>query len=408
VEGDNHGNDWWDWEQRPNAIRFGDRSDPACDHYRRFRQDFDLLKSLHQNAHRFSLEWSRIEPQDGAFDRTAIEHYREVLLTLRERGLEPFVTLHHFTLPRWLAGMGGWLEPASGERFARFTDLVVAELGELVRFWITVNEPTALVYQSYLAGEWPPGLKDFDSGARVLANLLRAHWLAYERIKSRHPVAQVGLAHHLRNFDPFRAWHPMDRLVSLLYHRVFNQTVLRSLRLGRTVYPLTRLGRRFGPARSQDFIGINYYTRNLLRFLPAARDELFGQRVNRAQSPVSDQGLEIYPHGLYRWLLMLRGERLPIYITENGVADASDSLRPAFLDDHLRATLRAMRRGSPVRGYFHWTCFDNFEWAEGYGLKFGLASCDRSTQVRRLRRSGRLYAEICRTGLLPVEVAAFD
>ena len=401
VEGNNHGNDWWDWEQHPGAIRSGDRSDPACDHFQRFQEDFDLLRSLHQNAHRFSLEWSRIEPQDGVVDRAAIEHYRQVILALRARGLEPFVTIHHFTIPRWLAGMGGWADPNSVERFARFVELVVAELGELVSYWVTINEPTALVYQSYLAGEWPPGVRDFDAGARVLSHLLKAHWQAYQRIKERHPRAQVGLAHHLRNFDPFRAWHPLDRLVALLYHRIFNKTLLSSLRRGSAVYPLSRLGQASGPAPSQDFIGLNYYTRNLLRFERRARAELFGQRVNRARAPVSDQGLEIYPHGLYRWLLALRRERLPVYITENGVADATDTLRPVFLLDHLRATLRAMGRGSPVRGYFHWTCFDNFEWAEGYGLKFGLASCDPSTQARRLRSSGRLYAEICRTGVLP-------
>lgn len=401
VEGHNHGNDWWDWEQRPGRIRNGDRSDPACDHYERFEADFDLLQSLHQNAHRFSVEWSRIEPQDGVFDGTAIAHYARVLDALHARGLEPFVTLHHFTLPRWLAARGGWVNPLAVDRFARFSDRVVADLGHRVTHWITINEPTALVYQSYLAGTWPPGVRDFRSGVRVLGHLLRAHWRAYERIKARDPRAQVGLAHHLRIFDPFRAWHPLDRVVAALYQRVFNETMLRSLRRGRTAYPLSRAGEATGPQPSQDFIGLNYYTRDLLRFDPHARADFFARRLNRAGSPVSDQGLEIYPEGLYRWLLALQPEGLPIYVTENGVADATDALRPAFLYDHLRAVLRAMHRGIPVRGYFHWTCFDNFEWAEGYGLKFGLAACDPPTQARRLRDSSRLFAEICRTGTLP-------
>jgi beta-glucosidase len=401
VEGGNHGNDWWDWEQRPGAIRNGDRSDPACDHYQRFEADFDLLRSLHQNAHRLSVEWSRIEPAEGHFDTGAIRHYREVLEALRQRGLEPMVTLQHYTLPRWLAARGGWLDPTSIDRFARFTDRFLTDLGDLVTYWVTINEPTGIVYQSYLAGEWPPGVRDFRSGVGVLQHLLRAHWAAYERIKARHPAAQVGLAHHLRIFDPFRAWHPLDRVVAVAYQRVFNETLLRSLRTGRAAFPLSQAGAIAGPHPSQDFIGLNYYTRNLVRFNRRARGEFFGERVNRANAPISNQGLEIYPEGLYRLLSALKREQLPIYITENGVSDANDSLRPAFLRQHLRAALRAIQQGVPVRGYFHWTCFDNFEWAEGYTLKFGLASCDLLTQVRRVRPSGRLYAEICRTGVIP-------
>ncbi|HYM49679.1 MAG TPA: glycoside hydrolase family 1 protein [Candidatus Limnocylindrales bacterium] len=401
VEGGNHRNDWWEWEQRTGSIRNGDRSDPACDHFERYQSDFDLLRSLHQNAHRFSVEWSRIEPAEGEFDPSAIAHYRRVLEALHARGLEPMVTLHHFTIPRWLSDRGGWLDPTTVSRFARFTDQVIEALGDLATYWITINEPTGLVYQSYLTGEWPPGLRDFRSGVRVLSHLLLGHWEAFRRIKARRPAAQVGLAHHLRIFDPFRAWHPADRLIAAVYDRVFNETLLRSLRAGRSMFPLSRAGMVRGPRQSQDFIGLNYYTRNLVRFSRRAPAQFFGERVNRAQAPTSDQGLEIYPEGLYRWLLKLDRQRLPIYITENGVADASDALRPAFLRDHLQATLRAMDRGVPVRGYFHWTCFDNFEWAEGYGLKFGLASCDLHTQERRLRPSGRLYAEICRTGSIP-------
>lgn len=401
VEGGNHANDWWEWEQSPGHIRNGDRSDPACDHYARFERDFDLLQSWHQNAHRLSLEWSRIEPAPGEFAREAIDHYRAVLAALRARGLEPVVTLHHFTLPKWLADAGGWRNPDSVERFARLTDHVLGELGELARLWVTINEPTGIVYQGYLSGEWPPGMRDFSTGVVVLSHLLRAHWLAYERIKALEPRAQVGLAHHLRIFDPYRGWHPLDRVVAAGYQRVFNETLLRSLRTGRFAFPLSRVGRGSGPSASQDFIGLNYYTRNLIRFNHRAGGELFGDRVLRPGAIVSDQGLEVYPRGLYRWLKALRREGRPIYITENGVADADDHLRAPFLVDHLRATLSAIADGVPVRGYFHWTCFDNFEWSEGYRLKFGLATCDPGTLRRQLRPSGQLYMQICRTGQLP-------
>lgn len=404
VEGGNHANDWWAWEQVPGHIKNGDRSDPACEHFERYASDFDLLRSLHQNAHRLSLEWSRIEPLPGEFSSTALAHYRDVLQALRDRGMEPLVTLHHFTNPTWIADAGSWEAPETPEYFARFAERVVDEFGELARYWITINEPTVIAYQGYIKGEWPPGKRDLGAAARTLVNLLRGHWRAYERIKSRHPEHQIGLAHHLRVFDPARPFMPQDRAVSAAFTRVFNETMLRSLRLGRLVFPLTRAGKASGPRHSQDFIGVNYYTRELVRFNHRYRAELFGERVLPATLSRSDLSWELYPDGLYRTLLSLRREQLSIYVTENGIADRSDAMRPEFLLTHVDAMRRAIEAGAPVRGYFHWTSFDNFEWAEGYSAKFGLIACDPLTQERRVRASGRLYAEICRLNGLPVSV----
>ena len=404
VEGGNHANDWWAWEQVPGHIKNADRSDPACEHYERFRTDFDLLRSLHQNAHRLSVEWSRIEPAPGEFSSTALAHYRDVLQALRDRGMEPLVTLHHFTNPTWIADAGGWDAPETAEYFARFAARVTNELGTLARSWITINEPTVIAYQGYLRGDWPPGKRDLGAAARVLVNLLRGHWMAYERIKSRHPELQLGLAHHLRVFDPARPFLPQDRAVAAAFNRVFSDTMLKSLRLGRLVFPLTRAGRATGPRHSQDFIGLNYYTRELVKFNHRYRAELFGERMLPAHALRSDLNWELYPEGLYRTLQSLRREKLPIYVTENGVADAQDAFRPEYLFTHVSAMLRAIEAGAPVRGYFHWTCFDNFEWAEGYSAKFGLIACDPVTQERRPRPSARLYAEICRLNALPATV----
>jgi beta-glucosidase len=404
VEGGNHANDWWAWEQVPGHIKNGDRSDPACEHFVRYAGDFDLLRSLHQNAHRLSLEWSRIEPAPGEFSSAALEHYRDVLQALRDRGMEPLVTLHHFTNPTWIAEAGGWEAPQTAEYFARFAQRVAGEIGDLARYWITINEPTVIAYQGYIKGDWPPGKRDLGAATRVLVNLLRGHWLAYERIKSRHSEHQVGLAHHLRVFDPARPLMPQDRVVAAAFTRVFNETMLRSLRRGSLVFPLTRAGNASGPRRSQDFIGVNYYTRELVKFNHRYRAELFGERILPAAAARSDLSWELYPDGLYRTLLSLRREQLPIYVTENGIADRRDAMRPEFLLTHVDAMRRAIEAGAPVRGYFHWTCFDNFEWAEGYSAKFGLIACDPLTQERRVRASGRLYAEICRSNGLPVRV----
>lgn len=405
VEGANTLNDWWAWEQTPGHIKNGDTSQLACDHYRRFEADFDLLRSLHQNAHRLSLEWSRIEPRPGEFSSDAIAHYRRVLQALRQRGMEPMVTIHHFTNPTWIASAGGWEEPQTAERFATFAARAVEEFHDLARLWITINEPTVVAYQGYVRGDWPPG-KRYDLGrvARVMATLLRGHWLAYERIKGSHPDMQLGLAHHVRVFDPARRWMPLDRAVAAAFDRVFNRTTLMSLQRGQVVFPMTSAGRLSGPKPSQDFIGLNYYTRELVRFNRHYRAELFGQRVLRASATRSDLGWEVYPDGMYRTLRTMQRQQLPVYVTENGIADAADTLRPEYLLTHLAATKRAIDDGVPVRGYFHWSSMDNFEWAEGYSAKFGLIECDPRTQDRRLRASARLYAEICRTNELPASV----
>ena len=410
VEGGNHLNDWWAWEQVPGHIKNSDRSDPACDQYQRYASDFDLLRSLHQNAHRFSLEWSRIEPARDQFSASAIRHYADVLLALRGRGMEPMVTIHHFTNPAWIANAGSWEAPETAERFAIYAERVTAELGDLARCWITLNEPTVIAYQGYVRGEWPPGKPgSLDSAARVLVTLMRGHWLAYERIKSRRPELQLGLAHHLRVFDPARPFMPQDRAVAIAFDRVFNETILKTLRDGRLAFPLTRAARATGsanhasgPRPSQDFLGLNYYTRERVKFNRHYRAELFGERVLPAKALRSDLGWELYPDGLYRTLMRLRRERLPIFVTENGIADENDSMRPEFLLTHATSMERAIRAGAPVRGYFHWTSLDNFEWAEGYCAKFGLIGCDPQTQERRLRPSARLYAEICRRNALPV------
>lgn len=403
VEGGNDQNDWWAWEQVAGHIKNGDTSERACDQYRRFESDFALLQSLHQNAHRLSLEWSRIEPRPGEYSGEAIAHYRKVLEALRAHGMEPLVTIHHFTNPTWIAAAGGWEAPETAERFASFARRVADELHDLARYWITINEPTVIAYQGYIRGEWPPG-KHYDIGrvAQVLVTLMRGHWLAYERIKSAHPELQLGLAHHLRVFDPARPWMPLDRGVAAAFERVFNQTILKTLERGELVFPLSRVGHDHGPRHSQDFLGVNYYTRELVRFNRRYRSELFGERVLPVQAPRSDLNWEIYPEGLYRILRSLKRHRLPVLVTENGIADGLDARRPEYLLTHLTAVHRAVESGVPVRGYLHWTAFDNFEWAEGYSAKFGLIACDPKTQERRLRPSARLYAEICRRNALPV------
>src|SRR5262245_45814557 len=196
VEGQNTNNQWWDWEQQPGRIWHGDRSGDACDWWRNAEADFDRAAALGQNAHRLSIEWSRIEPREGVFDDTAIGRYREMLQGLRSRAITPMVTLYHFTNPCWLEAQGGWLNPGTPERFARFTAHAVAALGDLCELWCTINEPIVYATQSYLLGLWPPGATDIAKTLRATGMLLRGHAAAAQAIRRANPSLRVGIVHH--------------------------------------------------------------------------------------------------------------------------------------------------------------------------------------------------------------------
>jgi beta-glucosidase len=413
VEGGNARSDWWHWEQLPGRINNGDRSGLACDHYLRYRDDFALLADLGHSAHRLSLEWSRLEPAPGLFDADAIAHYRDVLLALREHGLEPFVTLHHFTNPDWLANAGGWLRCEVVEAFARFVKRMVAEYRDLVRYWITVNEPTVYAFLGYVVGKRPPGYRNLGAAFSVLRQFVRAHARAYWSIKAASPDAQVGIAHHRFQLDPLRFRHPLDRLVTYLQLWLIDELYPAAIARGRK--PHLGIGRP-DPALAtgcEDFIGVNYYTRARIRFDVRKPWLLFGRHVSPL-APGNTLKMENYPEGLYSVLLRTAArksandgmESPPIIVTENGVADRNDELRPAYLVQHLAAVHRAIGAGARVAGYLHWSSMDNFEWTEGFEPRFGLIAVDYGTLERRPKPSAYLYADIIRRNALTPELLA--
>ena len=399
VEGNNTNNDWWRWEQLPGKILDGSRSGLACDHYNRFAEDFAQWRGMGHNAHRLSLEWSRIEPRPGTFDKGAIDHYREVLGSLRDLGMEPMVTLHHFTNPAWLADAGGWESPEVVARFRRYARHCVDTLGDLINLWVTVNEPNVYAYQCYTAGIWHPQKKDFNAGGRVLRNMVRGHAAAYREIRdSVHgAAAKVGVAQHLRIFQPWHAWSPLDRVAAAFPHRAFNHWFLRACTDGWAGFPLGIRQRVPEAIGTLDYIGVNYYSRDMVTFSPGATGALFSRTFPAPGHPVSDFAMEIYPQGFHRALRDTWDTyRRPIYITENGVADRSDQFRPAALISHLAEAARAQREGVDIRGYLHWSSMDNFEWSEGYNMRFGLVEVDFETQERKPRPSAALYSEVIR------------
>ena len=360
VEGGNTNNDWWAWEQTEGSTA-GEPSGAAIDQWNRYPEDFALLAGLGQNAHRLSLEWSRIEPAPGEFSDAAIAHYRNVLESLAENGLTAFVTLHHFTNPLWFAERGGWLADDAVECFTRYCERVSRELAELMPWTCTINEPQIVALFGYLTGYHPPGLQDAEAWRRVTRTLIEAHRAVVDLFP------RAGLCLQMPDLQGD------DELRSLAQREMID------------VYLDDLPGA---------FAGVQYYTRMVLD--PAApglvADPPAGARTTQ-------MGWEIHPEGLLKALRSAARAGLPLVVTENGIATSDDPERIDYLESHLTAVLDALAEGIDVRGYMYWSSFDNFEWAEGYRPRFGLVGIDRENDLRReVRPSARAFGRVARTG----------
>jgi beta-glucosidase len=400
-------NDWSRWTaEHPEAIAGGSDATVAIDHFHRYREDLAVLAAMHQNAHRFSVEWARIEPEPGRFDAAALAHYADVIRTCRRLGMEPVVTLHHFTLPVWLAAAGGFSAPEAPARFARYVAACVEAFGDMVTWWVTINEPSVVAILGHLEGMWPPGERSLRRATRALRGLLRMHAAGAEAIISisaRHGrEAQVSFAHHERRLVPRTPGSRLERALGALPDHLFNRWFLRSCIAGRVLAPIGRGETVPGLAGSLTYLALNHYANEAVSFDIRAPGMLFTRHEPVPGFPLSSAGWAIDP-GAFRTALTALWEEfgLPILVTENGVADEHDELRPAYLRDHLNAVADALDAGADVRGYLYWTAWDNFEWAEGYTKRFGLFAVDRTTLERSAKPSAALYAEICRTRQVP-------
>ncbi len=411
VEGGNNRNDWHAWEQGGGGRIFQDQvAGAACNWWEgNAEKDIRRMKELRTNAHRLSIEWSRIEPRPGRWDIAAIDRYREILTAMHKAGVEPMVTLHHFTNPIWLAERGGWLHEDTPKLFQKFVKKAVGELSDLCSVWCTINEPTVYASQGYFEGKWPPGHHSVNEYFQVLYALLEAHAAAYHTIHDLLPQAKVGLAHHMVYWQPRRRANPMDRVVVSLLDRFFNGAVLDTVKSGRWEPLIGKKAAMDHIRGTFDWVGLNYYQRydaafslNALRSLGIS----YAARPGTPKGP-KDWG-ELYPEGLYAHIARLHRQfGLPIVITENGVPDEHDQVRPAFLLEHLRQVWRAIQFNIPVMSYYFWSLVDNFEWAEGYDpqFRFGLYTVDFRNQKRSLTRSGELYKEIASSGSLSSDMA---
>jgi len=407
-EGNNTNNDFWLWEQDPSHIADGSTSGPACDWWRNAENDFDRAAAMGLNTLRLSVEWSRVEPRAGTWDLSALDRYRAMLLALHDRGLEPMVTLHHFTNPLWLAEQGGWANANTIAYFERFAHKVVDTLGDLCHLWCTINEPNIYALLAYVMGEWPPGQQNALDYIRVGRNQLRAHATAAQLIHKHDPQAQVGIVKHMALIDPVAPDRLTDQIVAWLQDRVLNQGFLISIARGRFQFPFGFGLGSIGVSYSENsFIGLNYYGRNHIRFDLKSPGTLFGSLVPAPPDvawPEPWATRDIFPEGIALLATELSQYRRPIYVTENGLADADDNKRPAFIIGHLAALHRAIQQGADVRGYYHWTLVDNYEWTLGWTTRFGLVGLDTETPVRTPRPSMELYGQIARENAITEDV----
>lgn len=396
VEGNNTNNNWYAWEQQPGRIKFGQKSGLACDWWGgRWKEDFDRAAETGQNAHRLSVEWSRIQPAPDRWDEDALDHYRQMVQGLHERGMTPLVTLHHFSDPLWLVEQGGWESSRAIAAFERFTEKVVESLNDYVTLWTTINEPNVYTLLGYLSGDFPPGKRNPARAFQVLGNLIRGHALAYRTIHRIQPQARAGIAINYREITPGRSWFPLDRLAAKIQAENYNGAFPNTLRDGVLKFAFSR--QRIPEAKdTQDYVGLNYYTRDYCTFSLARAGEGFGNRYFAPNADLSDTGfLANEPEGFFSALTWAKSFNLPIIISENGVEDADDHMRPRYIAQHIHQLWRAVNFNWPVKGYFHWSLVDNFEWERAWTQRFGLWELDVDTQIRRKRRSADLYQEIC-------------
>ncbi len=412
VEGGNH-NQWTVWELE-NAADLAAKAeslygrlpiwseikaeaqDPSnyisgagVDHYRRYEEDFDLVRQLNLNSFRFGVEWSRIEPYEGQWDEAAIAHYKNYISELKQRGIQPVINLWHWTLPVWFTKKGGFARRANVDYFLKYVERIAEELILPCKWVITINEPNSYVGMSYLEGHWPPQKYNPLDGFRVYYNLVIAHRRTYDLLKKLDPTLVVGVATQCNNNQPKRPSNLLDKAIAGAANYVWNWWYLNRIR------------------NHQDFVGFNYYFtdffKGIIRQNPQRRNRLhkiiyrgpFKQRRHNPPGPLNDLGWYMEPSGIYKVIMKLAKKyQKPIVITENGVADRHDKYRQWWLEETISAIAKANAHDANVIGYFHWSLLDNFEWAQGWWPKFGLVAVDRANEMKRtVRPSAKWLAQ---------------
>ena len=404
---------WHRFAHTPGLVKGGDTGDVACDHYRRWKDDVAVMREIGLKAYRFSISWSRVMPEGVRLvNERGLDFYRRLVDTLDAAGIAPMATLFHWDLPAALENRGGWLNRDSASWFADYAGVVFEALDGGVRLWATLNEPWVITDGGYYHGILAPGHRNAFETPIAAHNLLRAHGAAVSAYRG-HGRGAIGVVVNLAPKHP-AADSDADRAAARRGDAYLNRQFLDPIFRGRYPSELPEMYGEAWPAFPDsdldavrvpvDFVGVNYYTRNVVRHDAKARPD--GAGVVRQEGLHTEMGWEVYPDGLDETLCMVRDRygAVPLYVTENGAAFADpdptgdgiveDPLRVAYLRDHLAAARRAIASGVDLRGYFVWSLLDNFEWAHGYSKRFGIVRVDFATQKRTLKRSAAVYREI--------------
>lgn len=371
IEGGNTNNDWWAWEHRDGS-GVAEPSGDACDSWHRWPEDVDLVASLGLDHYRFSLEWSRIEPAPGEYSVAALDHYRRISDTLRERGIEPIVTFHHFTTPAWLAEIGGWEKGETVDRFADFCHRSATALAGSLGRACTLNEPNVVATMGYVMGMFPPGRNEPAAAEVVTGNFVRAHRRAVDAIRAVAPGVPVGLTLSMTDYQPVEGGEEHAARIREVHEDVFLRAT-----------------------EGDDYLGVQTYTR--------MRIGTDGWAGPEPDVPVLVMGYEFWPQALGACLRRawdVTGGRVPLWVTENGIGTDDDEQRVDYVRRALEGVLDVLADGITVEGYTYWSLLDNFEWAFGYRPRFGLVEVDRDTFVRTAKPSAHWFSSVARKNRL--------
>jgi beta-glucosidase len=396
IEGNNENTNWGEWEKIAGKIKDGSNAIKAVDGWNRAKDDVKLMKDLGVNSYRFSLAWNKIEPEKGKINENALKHYDDLINELKANYIEPMITLHHFTHPRWFEQLGAFEKEENIKYFVEFSKLVFARYNDQVKFWVTLNEPNVFVTSAYFNTVFPPGNSNAKIGGEVLKNMLKGHVEVFRELKKINNSSQIGLATSIFQFEPYRRRHLGDWAIARSSDAIFNETILGFFRTGTLNFsvPLdtSYVYTDSDAPNTLDFIGVNYYSHFAYKFDFDFKKAT--QSIAVEGEDMTDMPYTIYTEGIYRAIEDASKLKKPIIITENGIADAKDDRRGKYIKQSLYAVSKAIKDGYDVRGYYYWSLMDNFEWAEGYTQKFGLYEVDLQTQERKLREGSKAFVEI--------------
>lgn len=371
-----------------------EQSETACEFWHRYKEDIQEMAARGVQSLRFSIEWCLIEPEKGKFDLDAIAHYNDLINELLRAGITPMITLHHFVHPQWFEEMGGFEYEENNRYFERFAAYVFSAFSDRVQLWCTINEPTIFAFQGYVRGVFPPGKTNMLTAWKVLKNLIQLHCQTYRLLKAlpHGNKAQIGLVHQYLSFESYTAYNPLEKMPGLLFNALLNQSVMTFLK----THVFSGLGGLIYYDASQepiaDFIGLNYYSRAMIKAQAVLTDPVIPSCADG--EIMTDMPYAIYPQGFYDAIMDVAQCELPIYITENGIADAQDNRRDLWIRTYLGALNKAVADGADVRGFYYWSIMDNYEWDMGYEKKFGLYAVDMETKERTLRPGSQFYFDL--------------